>query len=52
MFNNETIAYWWRSFVDLFAGLGLPWDKTTTAILVLAVAFYAVGAVFKALVQK
>lgn len=49
---DQLMLYVWRTWVDLFGGLGLPWDKHTTAYMGLVVAIYAIGRGFKSLVQK
>ena len=49
---DHLMLYVWRSWVDLFSGLGLPWDKQTTGLMFLCIALYAIGRGFKALVEK
>jgi len=51
MFDHFMLLVW-RAWVDLFSGLGLPWDKQTTATMGLLIALYGIGRRFKSLVQK
>ena len=51
MFTSETVSYAWRLWVDMFAGLHLPWGPQTTALIGLAAVFYLIGAILKALVS-
>lgn len=50
--SNEILSHFWRWWVDLVGGLGLPWDRQTTAYFALALAFYAIGLAFKVLTAK
>jgi len=51
MFDNQTLTYIWRLWVNLFSGLGLPWDSRISAFVGLIVVFYLIGLVFKSLVS-
>mgnify|MGYP001614134206 CR=1 FL=1 len=50
--NSELVTYVWRWWVEAVGSLGLPLDRQTSAYLMLALAFYAVGAAYKLLTQK
>ena len=52
MFGTEIIAFYWRLWIEFIGRLGLPWDKHLTAYVLLALAFYGIGYVFKILVRK
>ena len=52
MFITESLTYWWYQWANLFAGLGLPWDKYTSAYLALGLVFWTIGYAFKVLIQK
>jgi hypothetical protein len=51
MFSTDLISYFWRWWVSMFTGFDLPWSATTTAYIGLAVVFYLIGVLFKALVS-
>lgn len=50
MFVSENFGYLWHQWVNLFAGL--PFDKHASAYIALVVVFWAIGTMFKVLVQK
>lgn len=49
---NDIITHAWYSWTNLFGGLGLPWDKNTTAYVALVLVFYGLGKAFKTLTEK
>jgi len=49
---DQTLTSVWRMWVDLVGGLGLPWDKQTSAYLGLVLALYLIGLGFKFLVAR
>jgi len=42
----------WRVWVDLFAGLGLPWNKQTIATVAAVAFFYTIGAIYRRLTSR
>jgi hypothetical protein len=51
MITDQSFTYAWHLWVDLFAGLHLPWGNQTTGIIALGFVFYGVGWIFKRLVS-
>lgn len=50
MISDYIIDYWWRQWLELFAGL--PWDRHISAYVAIAAIFWLIGFAFKALTQK
>jgi hypothetical protein len=46
------VANAWRVWVNLFAGLGLPWNKQTIATIAAVAFFYTIGVIYRSLTSR